>query len=249
MAAYFMVEFFDISWDTISQIPVNSNLSKKRPDFLAFTPSQEQYLFEAKGTTNIKSIENILSKALDQVKNYPSNAAAKIAIVTYLSSDKRFFPSHTFVVDPPASIPDFITPNMDNSRLLHFEKVLQFAGFPETASLYLKELSSFFREQNQTNSRKYRNEESSQRLMDKFNEERERNDKSDITIEDIEFIGRYIISEDADLKLFFGASRKSLLDGLRFMPSEFTIQNLQRNEEDIYSIFTDGTILYATRRA
>src|SRR5438876_6068448 len=135
LAAFFMVEAFRLSWELISQIPQNSKLSKKRPDFQGYTATHQRYLFEAKGTTKLPTVEKTMSKALSQVKGYPESAEAKIAILSYLSADERFFPSTSFVVDPPA-LPEELKPDAETSRLLHFEKVLQYAGLPQTAKDY-----------------------------------------------------------------------------------------------------------------
>jgi len=144
-ASYFMVKVFGLTWGSISQIPLNTQLSSKRPDFQGYSNAQGRYLYEAKGTTKLASIESMLSKAIDQVKEYPESALSKIAIVSYLSADERFFASTSFVVDPPA-LPDSVPPDEVTSRLLHFEKVLQFSGCEDKAKTYIRRLAKALRE-------------------------------------------------------------------------------------------------------
>lgn len=147
LSALFMVESFGVTWDTIAQIPQNNKLSKKRPDFEGFDSSGGRHLFEAKGTTNLGGVESALSKAIDQVKKYPEAALSKLAIVSYLSTDDRFFPSQTFVVDPPM-LPDSIDPSRETAVLLHGEKVFQFAGLSQTSAVYLRSLSKHLKLEN-----------------------------------------------------------------------------------------------------
>lgn len=143
LSSKFMVSLFGLSWASIAQIPQNNKLSKKRPDFIGFTPNDTSFIFESKGTTVLSSIEKQLSKAISQVKEYPVQARSKIAIVSFLAADKRFFPSSTFVVDPP--FPDIVTPDVDSARLLHGEKILQFLGLQESAAQYLDVVAHKFR--------------------------------------------------------------------------------------------------------
>lgn len=143
LSSKLMASLFGVTWDSITQIPQNNKLSKKRPDFIGFTPTDTSFIFESKGTTVLGSIEKQLSSALGQVKKYPVQARSKIAIVSYLAADKRFFPSSTFVVDPP--FPDIVVPDARSARILHGEKILQYLGLEESAGVFLDAVAAKFR--------------------------------------------------------------------------------------------------------
>lgn len=145
LASVFMVKAVNLKWPTISQIPMNNKLAKKRPDFEGFNAADQRYLFEAKGTTNPSNVETALGNAIEQVKGYPEEAERKFAIVSFFSTDSRLFDSATFVVDPP--MPDIVPPDKETSMLLHYEKVLQFGGFSNGAVEYLKLLEKYLKEQ------------------------------------------------------------------------------------------------------
>jgi hypothetical protein len=145
LASLFMVKALNIQWPTISQIPMNNKLAKKRPDFEGFNTAGKRFLFEAKGTTNPSNVETALGHAIEQVKGYPEEAERKLAIVSFFSTDPRLFDSATFVVDPP--LPDIVPPDEETSVLLHYEKVLQFCGYANSAVEYLKLLGRYLKEE------------------------------------------------------------------------------------------------------
>lgn len=253
LAAFFMVEVFGLSWESVSQIPQNAKLSKKRPDFQGYTPTNQRYLFEAKGTTKLQTVEKTMSKAMSQVKGYPETAEAKIAIVSYLSADERFFPSTSFVVDPPA-LPEEVKPDAETSRLLHFEKVLQFAGLPQTAKDYVSTLSHRLREKHRIDeggttsvARTRRIEGLQEDLRAEFVEESQPNVLETHRYRDSEFLGRSSESAVSKIKVFFGVLRQALDAGVRFEASaqppktELTVA-----EMEVSSAFADGTLLHVT---
>ena len=243
LAAFFMVEVFGLTWESISQIPQNSRLSKKRPDFQGFTAANHRYLFEAKGTTKLPTIEKTMSKALSQVKGYPETAAAKIAIVSYLSADERFFPSTSFVVDPPA-LPEEVKPDAETSRRLHFEKVLQFAGLSQTAKHYLSALSHKLREQHREEqgnapspARRRRIEKLQSELREEFVEEARPGGLERIRVQDEEFLGRTSAENTSNLKVSVSASLRILDAGVGFEPPEKARQSrLDVSEHEIASV-------------
>jgi len=250
MAAYFMVSLFGATWESISQIPANTKLSQKRPDFQGFTSNGQRFLMEAKGTTGLKSVEKFLSKAIEQVKRYPEPAAAKIAIVSYLCADKRFFPSMSFVVDPPA-LPERIQPDLLTSRQLHFEKVLQFVGLADTAKEYMSALSCKLRAKDLSTRGEvqFRVETRLERQMDKlvmhYNEEKKGLNESSFQVGTSKhFIGRHIAQEDASVKVFLGVTEEALTQGLCFNANQYKLETgVSESDGVVTSIFGDGTVL------
>ena len=245
-ASLFIVEAFDIPWISICQIPANLKLSKTRPDFQAFSKAGLSYIFEAKGTTKLKSIEAAMSKALGQVKHYPASAQAKLAIVTYLSVDERFFPSSSFVVDPPAGRGPI---EMDDTlcRELHFEKALQFAGLDTTARTYVEALA--YRVRQQQRDRFEPREAGYLRppdardfgLRNVLRGEQESRHLDVRTYEDGEYLGR-AINDTSGLKLFLGLRLDALHSGLGFEPIE-TPTALSVSNRRVVSTLGDGTLL------
>lgn len=142
IASLFMVDSFGIKWKSISQIPENRNLSKTRPDFEGFTSLGERYIYESKGRSSVNNVISAINKAVPQVKDYPESALQKLAFVTYISSDERAFPSHTFLLDP--QMPDTVPPDESTSKQLHMIHVLDFAGFTESKKAYLTLLKARF---------------------------------------------------------------------------------------------------------
>jgi hypothetical protein len=150
IASLFMVKAAGLTWETISQIPQNTSLQKKRPDFQGFAENGERYLFEAKGTTDPGGVQKSMEKAIEQVKNYPESATNKFAITSYFSTDIRLFDSYTFVIDPP--LPDTVLPDRYTSTLLHIENILIFGGFKETAKEYIRTLAKYLRRKREVES-------------------------------------------------------------------------------------------------
>lgn len=249
LAAYFMVTVFGIEWELISQIPQNSKLSKKRPDFQGYTNSRQRHLFEAKGTTKLPKIESSLSAAMSQVKVYPEQAQSKIAIVSYLSADERFFPSTSFVVDPVA-LPEEVKPDPVTSGQLHFEKVLQYSGLKQTAKNYISTLAYKLREQHRTEqgaarsvAREVRLEKFQDELRNEFDTESTPRASEVYRYRDSEFVGQYIRNPNSKLEIFLGARRQVLETGIIFKPFVKTERDLIVTGGAITSIFPDGTIL------
>jgi hypothetical protein len=121
LAAMFMVDSCGIIWHTFTQIPVNRNLSFKRPDFEGFDATNNRYLFEAKGTSALRGVLPAIEKAITQVKTYPENALYKFVIVSYFSGYRRAFPSYTFVLDP--QMVDIVPADEEHAIILHYIKV------------------------------------------------------------------------------------------------------------------------------
>lgn len=231
LASTFMAAAFDISWDTISQIPANSKLSSKRPDFQSYRlgDKSKPYLFEAKGTTVLSSIATATAKAVGQVKGYPVSAHAKLVLTSYLSADSRYFPSTTFVIDPPALTSDYIDSSI--SSLLHFEKILQFSGLIRTSSLYLRLLSKLLKDGkagiSSIDEASYRNRLEARALRDSYDDESR--DLQTLSVDNREFLGQRVATDVGTL--FFGADIERIEQGLRFVPLEQEYEQSQIVDE------------------
>lgn len=243
LASTFMAAAFDIRWETISQIPANSKLSKKRPDFQSYRRSDnaKPYIFEAKGTTVISSVEKSTTNALEQVKGYPVSAHAKLVFTSYLSADSRYFPSTTFVIDPPALSSDFIDP--DVSILLHFEKTLQFSGLLKTSALYIKLLSKLLKDGKfrmaSVDEIPYQLRREAQALRETY--ENESRDLQSLSTDGRIFIGQRFDSEGATV--FFGADKARIEKGLTFTPPEESYEQSQiTGEASLHSLLDDATL-------
>jgi len=255
LAAYFMVQMFGLTWESISQIPQNANLSKKRPDFQGYTTANARLLFEAKGTTQMANVEKALSKAIGQVKGYPESASAKVAIVSYLNADVRFFPSTSFVVDPPA-LPDEVKPDAETSRFLHFEKVLQYAGLPVTAKKYVTALSHKLREQHRAEQgellsvkRVERLEKQQTELKDQFAGEFSRTPRPGIRAAETAFVGQLVEDNTNRLTIFFGVAMPVLEAGIEFKEPERKLETRVTEVDGVItSTLSDGTILRISRQ-
>lgn len=252
-ASLFMINVFAVTWDTIAQIPQNNKLSAKRPDFEGFANAAERFLFEAKGTTALKSIENAMSAAIGQVKSYPEHANCKFAFVTYLCSDSRYFPTASFVVDPPVSLPDSVPADQRTARLLHVEKALQFGGLPETAKAYMNALSRQLIEEGTASSRgEVFNP--SKRLSGLSGEIKNANDKdiaqANIGVHirgNVEFVGQTIRIGNTGLEVFDGVARDIVNAALELELSA-TVFETSETEVDggFVSTLSDGTIFQIT---
>lgn len=240
LSSLFMVEAFQLRWETIAQIPQNSKLSKKRPDFEGFTASDERYLFEAKGTTQLGSVEGAMAKAIGQVKGYPEPSNSKLAIVSYIPGDSRLFSGQTFVVDPPA-LPDIVDPSVDTARLLHGERVFQFAGMPLTAAAYLKALAKHLKdEQSFGGAVAYAARD--ERLYSTYQSERDQLALERQTIAGVEYVGQ-VVQLDLGRRIFFGARLDSLEKLTQMSPFAFDTQGAMQQLSEGLSIFPDGTCL------
>lgn len=239
LASLFMVSAFGVSWDTITQIPANRKLSKKRPDFEAFDAAEKRYLFEAKGTTVLSRMESALDKAIGQVKTYPEGAREKLAIVSYLAADARLFQSHTFVVDPP-TLPDSFPPTTEVARLLHGEKLFQFAGFPRTAAEYVKALAIYLRQEAQQTSRFAPRDGELQSI---FEEERQSEQHRVFEYRGRGFIGMQVAHATSGASMLFGVAREKLDQLLQLSTSEDRTEREPAAEENRASLFDDGSII------
>lgn len=244
LSSLFMVEAFGVTWDTIAQIPQNSKLSKKRPDFECFDTAGNRHLFEAKGTTVLAGVDKALTNAIAQVKKYPESSNTKLAVVSFLSADDRLFPSQTFVVDPP-TLPDNIPPTKRVAQLLHGEKILQFAGLSQTGAAYMKALSVKLRAESADNAQIAPIEKGAA-LSTKLNQEIEQGTLQVRQIGNTSFVGRNIF-DSLGVRIFAGASRRQLdaLALLADMPTGETYSRLQG--DDFHSFFADGTCLLIER--
>lgn len=247
LAVHFMVKVFGIKWESVSQIPRNTKLSRKTPDFQGFSQNDERYLFEVKGTTGLATLERALSKALGQVKQYPEQAQTKLAILSYLSADERFFPSTSFIVDPPA-MPEPFRPDPETSRLLHFENVLAFSGLPQTASTYVSSLSRRLKHKYKAEQASYSPRIAAQRdeLQNQFDQESSNTQRAEYG--NHEFRGQRIDLDADGIAVFLGASMETLKLGLNF--DDFTNQvksSIEVQHDRITSVLGDGTMLQFIR--
>lgn len=249
LAAQFMVDVFGLGWDTITQIPNNAALSKKRPDFIGFTSDGQRYIFEAKGTTQFSGIEKAMSKAIGQVKSYPVGADSKFAIVSYLSADRRFFPSTSFVVDPPA-LPAIVKLDLETARLLHFEKSLQFVGMEELAVRYIVKLRNELSEKRRLEAAPdrieyFREDRGAQEMQKRI--EIDKGAAAKERIDGITYLGRTIRTSfpgDVHAQAFLGITPEAIDAGMKITASEKNgVTKVVESEERIVSTFTDGTVL------
>lgn len=244
LSSLFMAEAFGVTWDTIAQIPQNSKLSKKRPDFECFDTAGNRHLFEAKGTTVLAGVDVALTKAIAQVKKYPEASNTKLAIVSFLSTDDRLFPSQTFVVDPP-TLPDNIPPTKRVAQLLHGEKILQFAGLSQTGAAYMKALSVKLRAESAGNGQ-IAPIEKGPALSTKLNQEIEQSALQVRQIGNTSYVGRNIF-DGLGVRIFVGATRRQL-DALALLTDLPTGETYSRPQgDDFHSFFADGTCLLIER--
>lgn len=255
LACYFMVNLFSVSWDSICQIPQNTKLSAKRPDFEGFGLGNERYLFESKGTTALRSVETFLSKAIEQVKAYPEESEARFAVVSYISADERFFPSTSFVVDPP-SLPQGIEPDPETARRLHFEKVLQYVGLTELAKEYLEELSVKLadarrggREGRISWSSVFPSRQLNLRLTTALKKHLV-NLPADVGFFEFQeqFVGRFLRDSDTGIELFLGVAVSFLEAGINFRePNRRFEDQFIKTDRAVGSLFSDGTLMHITQ--
>ena len=231
LAALFMVASFGLTWETIAQIPAATTLKKKRPDFEGFNGSGSRYIFEAKGTTSLGSVEKALHKAIAQVKQYPEVAEGKLAIVTFLSTDERLFPSQTFVVDPPA-MPDTVPPTRAVATLLHGEPLFEFASMPLTAKLYLANLAKWLRLE------PGRYFAPSPALLQSFEQERSAAIVRDI--EGVTYIGSSLETGTLPKNVFFGVQERRLRELLKLPADGVPSTSVDSGSEEA-SFFSDGS--------
>lgn len=247
MAALFMVKAFNIDWRTISQIPANNKLIKKRPDFEAFDYSGRRFIFEAKGTTRPSSVETCLTNAIEQAKGYSEAAERKLAIVSFFSADSRIFDSATFIVDP--ALPDIVPPDKETSILLHYERVLQFSGLSQSAVEYTKELSKYLRKKTKPTGTEYLPTRLPDHRRSKFwgSLELETERSQEKRYEDKRFLGS-ITQTNVGNKMFSiycGVSEETLNAIGDFDPRPLEAPTKTMPNKYI-SIFSDGTLLEIT---
>ncbi len=250
LSSIFMVDLFELPWQSISQLPQNSSLSKKRPDFQGFCPNGDRYLFESKGTTKLASIESSLTKALAQVKAYPEPSSARFAIVSYLSADDRFFPSTSFVVDPPG-LPKGVIPDPDTSRSLHFEKVLEFAGLTSLANAYTAVLSAKLAEAQRSEQLGELTFRRTSRLNDQVRSLK-RQLEARITsigderlqINDLEVVSSRFNDPVTGIAVIWGVAIAALRAGLEFVGrGSFPPASIASDGNTLTSVFDDGTFV------
>ena len=243
LASTFMTKGFDISWESISQIPANSKLSKKRPDFQSYSRNDngKPYIFEAKGTTLLSSVEKATSNALQQAKGYPIAAHAKLVLTSYLSADSRYFPSATFVIDPPGPTSEFI--DYDISVLLHFEKILQFSGLQKTSARYISLLSKLIKDGKikitSIQELPYRLLQEARALRETY--ENESRGIQSLSSDTRMYIGQRYEIENATI--FFGTDKERIENGISFTPSDGRYEQRQiTGESSLRSHLDDGTL-------
>lgn len=254
LACYFMVNLFGVTWSSICQIPQNTKLSAKRPDFESFGRANERYLFESKGTTALRSVEPFLSNAIDQVKAYPEDAEARFAVVSYISADERFFPSTTFVVDPP-SLPQGIEPDSETAQHLHFEKVLQYIGLTELAKEYLDELARILAEARRDGRMRkvnwsggFRSTQLQLRLQNALKKHLfSPSSRAGVSLQE-PFVGRSIKDSNTGIELFLGVAVSYLERGITFQGPTRTFEDqFLTGDAELTSLFSDGTVLILSR--
>ncbi len=251
LAALFMVMSFEIGWETISQIPQNRKLSKYTPDFLGLTKNDERFIFEAKGTTQPGAVEGAMSKALTQAKSYPEEAVNKFAIVSYFPSSVKQVPPVTFVADP--AISDTFPPGRENSTLLHYAKVLEYAGLAQTRAAYEHLLSIGFdieRKESGAMHSAYK----PYLLRGPINEiqtvfSSEVGEENRLSWRDRMFVGwrRSASRRDERLSIFLGVDEKYISRILQLETDIPASEDVHvEDEREIASVFSDGTILRIT---
>ncbi len=245
LASLFMVRAFGVVWDTIAQIPLNTKLSVKRPDFESFDAADRRYLFESKGTTVLARVEKALLKAIEQVKKYPERALYKLAIVSYLAADERLFPSQTFVVDPIA-LPDTVPPTGDIARLLHGEKLFEFAGLPRTAAAYVRALAAHLRQELSDENPTFAARDPV--LYGTFQEERRTAGLREIEHEGRAYLGRSVASDASGASILFGVASAKLESLLLMTPGESVRDTGNRDGLGRESQLDDGSLVLISPR-
>jgi hypothetical protein len=166
-----------------------------------------------------------------------------------LSADDRFFPSTSFVVDPPA-LPEGFQPDVLTSKQLHFEKVLQFVGLADTAKEYVTALSWKLRASRLSSEGEIpsrittRIERQLELLSTHFGAEKERVGLRSLQIGDATFVGRHVVQSQAVVKAFLGVSESALNAGVQFGETSRRIETRVSESDGVYtSVFGDGTVL------
>lgn len=135
MAALFMADSFNLDWSTITQI--DEGTKTKKPDYIGYQiMTNNEYIFEAKGTTDYRKVDGYLKKALDQLNEYGGDKSSKYAVVSSFMNSKRVSPSHMIVADPPYIGKMKFTPML--ARRMHYAKVLSSMDMPISSKYMMK---------------------------------------------------------------------------------------------------------------
>ena len=250
IASLIMVTLYKLKWHTISQIPANNSLYKKRPDFEGFDINGDRHIYESKGTSRIENVSKFIDKALTQVKSYPEPALSKMAIVTYICNNSKAFPSYTFMIDP--TMPDCIPPDEEHSIQLHDEKVLQYMGASNAAKLYLEYLKWKFRldkilsHENIITRR--------ERIKDKvrishdvfrseFNNYINKSEMYNYNGNQYRGISHKIKVNNNNITLYFGVTDGAIEEIAMGAPRKFIQDKHDQTDKEYTSVLSDGTLL------
>lgn len=246
-SSLFMVELFNLGWESISQIPRNKNISKFA-DFMAIS-GNDTHIFESKGTTQAHKISEVMNKAIEQAKSHGNSMASKFAFVSYFPNNKKNFPPFMFISDPPLTEDSFM--NKEYTLMLHYKNVLEYSQFKDTMQKFINLLKQKIRidllEKDVYILKLEREKNKFERLKGDLNGTFEKDfEKLDkMKYNDLEFVGKYIKQERGELsiKLFMGIETKILrkIMGLQ-TDIKFLENGFFENGERKTSIFSDGTI-------
>ena len=122
-----LVDAIGLKWETVSQIPTNKRPDKhaKVPDFVGFDTNSQKRVYECKGTTRPQDVDKHRQKAKDQLADHSEANVSKLAMVTYIPTSSKLIPPYLFVSDPPIPL-SFMTEAM--AMGLHYLLACQFAG-------------------------------------------------------------------------------------------------------------------------
>ncbi len=251
LSSLFMVKSFDLQWESICQIPQNKKIAKLTPDFLGFDKSGNKFIYESKGTTQPDKIEATMNKALAQAKGYPVSACQKMSIVSYLPSGTKSFPSYTFVADPPAPIISIFPPDISHSVMLHYLKVLEYAGFENTSALYRNWLRVQFKFDLKEDKERIFRFDNDRIEADNLNEQavttfnNELQTQSQYQWHGRTFYGRNTTTRigEMSVNIFMGVEPDYVYNGLKHYNEIRSRENeLEERESETVSVFSDGTI-------
>ncbi|MGA2582972.1 MAG: hypothetical protein ABSG31_06820 [Tepidisphaeraceae bacterium] len=260
MGCLFVVCAAQVLWETISQIPQDRKLAKRRPDFICYDPSANKYILETKGTSHAENVDGAVLQAKEQLAGYPEPALGKLAFVTFFMSATSGIPSFLFVDDPP--VPNILI-SREMAQALHVLLVLDFIGFARSLDLLkriralqlkaieLKDASGLSRADDN------RLKDAGFDLQAAFGEELRAAGR--VSINKRTFVGRWLLADNRgrEVNVFLGVSEEHLQDELRgwhdvnrARTSLQRLKPLENFQADIesarHSIFSDGTIFLIT---
>lgn len=250
IASLFMNTSFKIDWRDMSHIPkehFSIGKKKKKADFIGYS-SGSRYYFEAKGSTSASYVKIGMEKAKNQLANIQYNAETKIALITYIPCDDIDFPPTLFLSDPP--VDDGIDLDVNFVRMLHYQKILKYAGFLKTSAFYSKLVTEIihYRQKYQDKiSFDFRSmpiEKNLSKTFTEFQKESALMERRNINRSEFIGISNQYSSEDGVFTFFRGVDFNIIRHAIAL---EFKIAPLKDEiiaDEGKASIFSDGTILF-----